>query len=892
MNARNKHVLVRTTRTRAAGPARDAPSSGTRAAGPARDAPSSGTRAAGPARVKNINEYNHNQASRISIPTEQTEGNVETSLDKYAATPSRGQEPTLNWNRLSDRSDVNPAPLYIREKISPKSVIDNLKTSRLQSKIFESFNGFEPGTKYRYYDHSTKGKWQNRMIRGDSARVMAALLSENLRNSVQTIFFDPPYGIKFDSNFHPSLNQELQSDVQLPKDPISVQAFCDTWERNIDSYLDAMLCRLYLMKDLLKDTGHIFVQIGSTNVHRMALLLDEVFGSANRITTITFAKTTGKGTGNFIPEGSDYILWYVKNKNKATQKYRDYYEILDKKQQLELMSAYAMVEDQITGECRKLTKDECNDIDNLPKHLRLFQRSQLHSQKFSTERSMPYVWNGKEYLCPSDSQWRVGKSAMDNLAKKNRLIAVEGGLLQWKKYVEEKPGKPINNQWVVAMKTFTKRYAVQTTERIIERCILMTSDPGDLVLDPTGGSGSTASVAENWGRRWIVIDTSPVSIAIMRQYMSTMTFDWYVLQDSLVGSQKELELGGVGLPPPYSDDPSKGFVYNRVPHVSAKILGNDENVPPILLVNNPIKEKNIKRVSGPFTVESETSSYIISPLATSSNTTQQSEFVKHVITYMSNEGIDYIENFNNQDPTSRKSPIIIKNITTSQLNSFTHIGIRGDTHEKVAIFITPDISPVDNRLIRNAATEAKSHKFKTLIVSAFEFQPLIPNEFVSGIDVIKVSMNRALQQREIDTSKIKRALVMVGDPRIKIEKLGDKWKVYVMGYDIFDPITGNIICGDESNVNCWMLDIDYDGESFFAKEIHFPNTKSKWSASLLKKIQHMLGKDLDLERWNSFKSLHSAPFTSLTGKIAVKIITTSGDEMVIRGSLESMLNKS
>jgi len=844
-----------------------------------------------PLRSRKINEYKHNGASRISIPTEQTEGDVETTLDKYAATPTRGQEPTLRWNRMYDRYDVNPAPLYIREKISPQAMIDNLKASRHQTKIFESFNGFEPGTKYRYYDHRTRGNWQNRMIRGDSARVMAALISENLKNSVQTIFFDPPYGINFDSNFNPTTEHDPTSDTQLPKDPISVQAYCDTWERNMDSYLDAMLRRLYLMKDMLKDTGSIFVQIGSKNVHRMAILLDEVFGSENRISTITFAKTAGKGTEHFIPDGSDYILWYAKNKNKAKQKSRSYYE-LDKKQKLELFSNYAMIENQNTGVCRKLTNDEYQNMDNLPAHLRLFKQSSLISEGYSKTRSTPYVWNGKAYQCPPGTHWRIDKSAMDNLAKKNRLTAVDGGTLFWKKYANEFPGKSINNLWYTAFKTFKKRYAVQTVERIIERCILMTSDPGDLVLDPTGGSGSTAYVAENWGRRWIVIDTSPVSIAIMRQYMSTLTFDWYVLQDSLEGSRAESKMGGYGLPPPYSNDPSKGFVYARVPNVSPKILGYDEKVPPVLLVNSPAKEKNVKRVSGPFTVESETSSYIVSSKVTLSNTRQQLDFVRHVISYMSNEGIDYIENIDNKDSSNRKSPIVIKNITTFQSDSFTHTGTRGDTQEKVAIFITPDISPVDNRLIRNAAVGAKRHKIKTLIVAAFEFQPLIPDEFVSGIDVIKVSMNRALQQREIDTSKIKRALVMVGDPRLKIEKLGNEWKVYVLGYDIFDPVTGNIVCGDESSVNCWMLDIDYDGESFFAKEIHFPNAKSKWSVSLLKKIQQMLGKDLDPERWDSFRSLHSAPFTSLTGKIAVKIITMSGDEMVIRGSLESLLSKS
>lgn len=851
------------------------------------------TRAPRTPRARKINEYNHNRANRISIPTEQTEGNVETPLDKYTAMPTRGEDPTLRWNRLYDRYDINPAPLYIREKISPKSMIDNLRASRLQTKIFESFNGFEPGTKYRYYDHSTKGNWQNRMIRGDSARVMAALISENLKNSVQTIFFDPPYGIKFDSNFHPSTDQNYQSDAQLPKDPISVQAYCDTWERNIDSYLDAMLCRLYLMKDLLKDTGSIFVQIGSDNVHRMSILMDEVFGSSNRVHTITFAKTTGKGTGNFMSEGSDYILWYAKDKNKAKQKYRAYYELLDKQQMLNFLSGNAMVEDQNDPDkkCRNLTKEERNDINNLPEHLRLCKRATLISQGFSKTRSFTYIWNEKEYPCPPGTHWSVDKSALDNLAENKRLVAVEGGVLFFKKYAEEYPGKSINNQWPTAMKSFTKRYAVQTDARIIERCVLMSSDPGDLVLDPTGGSGSTAHVAENWGRRWIVIDTSPVSVAIMRQYLSVATFDWYALQDSAEGCRKEIEMGGMGLPGPYSNDPSKGFVYNRVPNISPKILGYNKKVPPIFLVNSPVKETNAKRVSGPFTVESETSSYIVSSLSRSTNAQHQTDFVRHVITYMSNEGIDYIDVVNNTDSINRKPPIIIKNIVPSQSNSFTHTGTRDDTNEKVAIFITPDIVPVDNRLIRNAALETKHHKLKTLIVTAFEFQPLIPDEFAAGVDVIKVSMNRALQQREIDTSKIKRALVMVGDPRLKIEKLGNEWKVHVLGYDIFDPASGNIICGDDSNVNCWMLDIDYDGESFFAKEIHFPNAKSKWSVSLLKKIQQMLGKDLDHDRWESFQSLHSAPFTSVTGKIAVKIITTSGDEMVIRGSLESMLRK-
>jgi len=836
-----------------------------------------------PKKSKNVHGYKHSGARRISIPTEQTEGRINIDLKKHQSVPLIGKNPTLNWSKQNIHDFSQPPMLHIREKVNPKSMIDSLRKSRSQTHIFDDFNGFEEGTKYRYYDHSVTGNWQNRMIRGDSARIMSALANE-LEREVQTIFFDPPYGINFDSNFtlsvgKPEIIQTLKQEMKIPKDPISVKAFCDTWERGIDSYLDAMFRRLLLMRSLLKENGNIFVQIGSENVHRMSLILDEIFGADNRITTITFAKSAGTSS-NFIPEGSDYLLWYAKDRKQSLKKYTQLYESLNKQEMLDHLSSYAMVEDK-NGNSRPLNPDERKNISTLNKNFRLFRRHQLTSQNVSkTGRSEPYMWKGKAYYCPPDRQWSISKQGMDRLSSLNRLVSSGDGALHWKQYIDEIPGKRINNNWHTLMPTTRKRYPVQTSESILERCILMTTEPGDLVLDPTGGSGATAAVCEKWGRRWIIMDASPVSIATMRHYMSARLFDWYVLQDSEDGASKEQDLGGNSLAPPHSNDPSKGFVCHRTPTVSPKILGYDEHVPPTILVDRPIIDKTIKRVSGPFTVESETSSYIISSANENMfDELMYSNFIKSVLYHMSTRGILGIDNAG--------TPLLISNLEPAQAKSdFTHIGIRNDTNERVAVLITPDIAPADNRLIRKAAICSQKHKIKTLIVAAFEFQPLIAGKFVSGVNVVKVSINRALQQPELDNSKVDRALIIVGDPRISVEKHGDKHTVTVDGYDMFDPKTGNIVSGDADNVECWMLDTDYDGESFFGREIHFPLPHSTWSSVLMTHIQQLLGRDLDTTRYESFESLTSYPFVSSTGNIAVKIITRTGDEMLLRGSLD------
>lgn len=704
---------------------------------------------------------------------------------------------------------------------------------------------------------------------------MAALLAhENYKGCVQTIIFDPPYGISFDSNFAPAMpgttkSKKVKAANKLTKDPVTCEAYCDTWERGLDSYLDAIFHRLCLMRDLLTEEGSIFVQIGPENVHRMALLLDEVFGHKNAVTTIMFKKSGGT-TSRFMPEGSDFLLWYAKNVEKTT--YNQLYEALTKKEMINHMSSYAMLETP-DGESRTLTTEEKENPLKIPPNCRLFTRVELTSQNPSETRSYDYVWNNKTYKCPPNRHWSIDKEGMDILNKQNRLASKPSKTghdrLRWKRYEDEIPGRRINNQWVTTTSPKTLRYAVQTSDEVIQRCVLMTSNPGDLVLDPSGGSGVTAVISERHGRRWILIDSSPVSVATTRHCLAMQTYDWYLLQDSEEGAEEERRLGGSPFVPStkqYTDDPAHGFVYPRYPYVSPSVLVGIAPPRPILLVNDPYKLSGVKRVTGPFTVESETSSYTVS--LTDHGT--HAKFAARIAEVLEQNGIEMALD---------DKHVSIKNIAPVPANlPYTHTGMINN--KSAAIVFAPEFKAADNRLIHDSAVHASKCGIKELVVVAFEFQPLdatLPN----GISLTKVLMNRALQQKELDTSKLERSFVMVAEPRTMIRLAKNRmWTVEITGYVTYDPLSGSMVSGGSDDVDCWMIDTDYDGESFYAREVHFPNTQPKWAGEQFNTIEKMLGTNIDLDRWDAFTSLKSSPFSSTSGKIAIKIVTTTGDEMM------------
>ncbi len=549
------------------------------------------------ARSKNkprqVEHYTHHGKDRVNNPpvglvTPETDG-VE-GRKTYQHDPHI--DPQLQWAGKQERTsfEIPTASLHVHERIDPHTIIEAVRKRPDGGQQLSLFSMPEENPPIRqaieFYKH--RQNWTNRLIAGDSLLVMNSLLEkEGLGGKVQTIYIDPPYGVKYRSNFQPFVSQHSPTgddqDKNLTTEPEQIRAFRDTWELGIHSYLAYLRDRLLLAHDLLHESGSCFVQIGDENVHRVAMVMDEIFGAENRVATITYA-TTSASSANKLSEVADYLLWYARDIKKI--KYRQLYESLDRKGIIELFSWHVMVE-LPDGTRRKLTDEECFDPDKyLPEGARIYQLRSFHSQGASTTgRSEAYEWNGRTFPCPSDKHWAISKKGMDRLAELGRLDNGEDrGNLYYRRYEEEVPGKRIHNVWAKQMSASGKRYVVQTSIKPIQRCILMTSDPGDIVLDPTCGSGTTAFNAEQWGRRWITCDTSRVAIAVARQRLLTAVYDYYELAHPNEG---------VGA----------GFHYKSVETVSARILGYDEKPNQTVLYDQPLTDRSKTRVSGPFTVE-------------------------------------------------------------------------------------------------------------------------------------------------------------------------------------------------------------------------------------------------------------------------------------------------
>jgi len=522
---------------------------------------------------------------RANIPTEELRDFVadeEKSPKKLLYPRDPSLDPQLVWKGKDEQDAQDLAvpvvPVYIQEKIHPLALIENLRTKKAQAELFADFNGIEFEQYIDFYHHGQS--WTNRMILGDSLLVMASLAEkEGLKGKVQMIYMDPPYGIKFGSNFQVSTRKRDVKDGKaqdLTRQPEQIRAFRDTWELGIHSYLAYLRDRLLMARELLADTGSIFVQIGDANLHLVRSLLDEVFGGENFIASVTVKKTAG-GTGNYIAGACDFVIWY--GKNKATTKYRGLYRE-------KYAGAYSWVESP-TGIIRKLSREELDDPSSLGQDWRVFAFDNLTSQSMGREKgegaaSWFHVdFGGRDFDPGMQNRWKTNESGMTRLRRATRL-GVTGNTLWYVRYLEDFAAFPYNNLWEDTASSFMadKVYVVQTSTKIAERCVLMTTDPGDLVLDPTCGSGTTAYVAERWGRRWITIDTSRVALALARTRLMAAKYPYYLLADSAEGIVKEAELTGVfpkpGAPP--QNDVKRGFVYKRVPHVTLKSIANNEEI--------------------------------------------------------------------------------------------------------------------------------------------------------------------------------------------------------------------------------------------------------------------------------------------------------------------------
>ena len=492
----------------------------------------------------------------------------------------RGKD-TQDWSDLI----VQAPPIYVQEKIHPKTIIDDLKRQTKERQddpsetpdLFADFNGIDPEARTEFYQHDQN--WSNRMILGDSLQVMASLAErEGLRGKVQCIYFDPPYGIKFNSNWQVSTRSRDVKDGkfdQITREPEQVKAFRDTWKDGIHSYLTYLRDRMTAMRDLLTESGSIFVQIGDENVHRVRALMDEVFGEDNLITEIIVTKTTS-ATAEYLAGTCDYIIWYAKNRDGL--KFRQPY--LPKEAGKTGTASYNRVQsiDGATIQTIKSGEDFQRNFGNGGWHL--FASDNLTSQSGGETTRVEFEFQAKNYR-PASGGWKTNFQGLERLEKSSRL-AHGGKALRYVRRLLDFPVFPVSNLWSdTSTGSFTenKVYVVQSSEKVIQRCILMATDPGDLVLDPTCGSGTTATVAEQWGRRWITIDTSRVSLALARARLMGARYPYYYLADSPEGREKEQEVSGkIQMDTVTHDDIRQGFVYRRAPHIMLKTITNNAEI--------------------------------------------------------------------------------------------------------------------------------------------------------------------------------------------------------------------------------------------------------------------------------------------------------------------------
>ncbi|MGI8412132.1 MAG: site-specific DNA-methyltransferase [Solirubrobacteraceae bacterium] len=868
---------------------------------------------------------------RANLPTADAEDFVapELSQPKPVRYPrDQSLDPQLVWkgkDELDGEDLVADAPaIYIQEKIDPRVLVENLRDTAARPEdepeltLFDTFDGLGELDLVEFYRH--QANWSNRMILGDSLNVMASLAErEALRGKVQMIYIDPPYGIKFGSNWQVSARKRDVKDGKLEdasREVEQIKAFRDTWELGIHSYLSYLRDRLTVAKDLLTESGSVFVQIGDENVHLVRSLMDEVFGSENFVSLITYKTTSGAGSPSGGTDSlagvTDYIIWYAQSSELL--KYRQIYFAKT------LTGAgggqYVYVE-HVDGSRERLRPDDLQKAD------RSFRYDQLTSQS-GVDKTRYAVELGGATFKPTKGVWKTSEAGMARLIAARRVAAI-GNTLTYVRYLDDFAAFPSSNLWddtVTSGFGDPKLYVVQTNAKIIERCLLMVTDPGDLVLDPTCGSGTTGYVAEQWGRRWITIDTSRVALALARQRLMGARFPYYLLADSVEGRTKESELSATPLPPAeVTGDIRHGFVYERVQHITLKSIANNPDIKEgmsrdqidaairrhaefELLYDKPYEDKRKVRVAGPFTVES------LSPH-------RSLAFAGSAVDDTGAINADVVEDASRGDASFEQT--ILANLRTAGIQNgrkgerltfdtlepyaaayIQAIGEREDaadgTPRRVGITIGPQYGTVGPPFIKDAAREAnRAADLDLLCVLAFAFDPSVlgvgdgyvtaeegfasvaAERRLGRVPVLLVRMNADLVMgEELKKTGAANLFTVFGEPDIEIVKHGDELLVRLRGVDVYDPNTGETRSNETDQVALWMIDTAYNGESFFVRRCYFTGGQDPYA-----RLKRALKADVDEDAWASLYATESRPFARPeTGRIAVKVINDYGDEVM------------
>ena len=862
-------------------------------------------------KAKSVNiETTRHRDRRANIPTEElrdfvAEDEAKPKTILYPRDPSL--DPQLVWKGKDEQDatdlEVPVVPVYIQEKIHPKYIIEDLRAQAKKEKpepqmqLFADFNGIQFEELVEFYQHEQN--WSNRMILGDSLLVMTSLSEkEGLKGKVQMIYIDPPYGIKFGSNWQVSTRKRDVKDGSAgdaTRQPEQIKAFRDTWKLGIHSYLAYLRDRLVVARDLLTETGSIFVQIGDENVHLVRCLMDEVFGSENFCALVAFQKTGGFSP-RLLSSVYDYLLWYGKNQEQI--KYR---KLFRERPQSMIDAGYDWIELH-NGEKRRLTSKEIDAETTLPKGLR-FQSSILVSAGASELGSLPFTFQGKTYQPATGTHWKTKVEGLKRLAHANRLIGV-GNTLAYIRYENDFPVTEFTNIWDDTVRsTFAaeKWYVVQTSNKVVERCLLMATDPGDLVLDPTCGSGTTAYVAEQWGRRWITIDTSRVALALARTRLMSAKFPYYLLADSPEGIKKEAELTG-RTPPDYKTegDIKKGFVYKRVPHVTLKSIANNPDIKEGMtrqeidaaiarytetetLHDQPYEDNKRIRVTGPFTVESLSPHRVMSvdeerPAAEveAQKEAGVGQFETMILDNLKKAGVQ------NTVKNERLKFDLLEPYAGEWLHAEGEYTEKDGKTRRVAVCIGPEYGTVGTELVKEAAKEAvKGIGFDLLVICGFAFDPHVSEEAkrYGKLTVLVTRMNPDLSMGDelLKTTGAGNLFMVFGEPDVDIRKQKDgKVIMTIKGIDVYDPTTGQIRSSSTDDIACWFIDTDYNEESFFVRHAYFCGADEPYE-----KLQRALKAEIDEAAWSSLYSTVSRPFDPpKTGKIAIKVINHYGDEVL------------
>lgn len=843
--------------------------------------------------AKKVESIKHKGDKRAHIPSKEEAGYEDanekvSSGKKVLELPKnpvvhRGQDPELFWlNKYGndDRDDllrVDIRSLYRHEHIAPETLIKNLyKVTETKSDQMDLFsvnelfgNALDKDEidKVSEYYHHQDG-WTNRLIQGDSHLVMASLLErEGMAGQVQTIYFDPPYGIKYGGNWQIKLNNrdvKDGNDEALTGEPEQIKAFRDTWELGIHSYLTYLRDRLLVAKELLTESGSCFVQISDENVHLVRSLMDEVFGSENFVSTISFTKTSGLEATGRVSSRLDYIIWYAVKSEKI--KYRPLFEEKDDF----IGAGFTMIEFP-DGIIRSLTKEEKED-NSIIKRGKLFKSEDLTKpgpgSKYDIEFNGKIFQSGKRW-------WGTTPQSMNKLISLKRLLATDN-VLRYKRYLEDFPFKGLSNLWDKIGGATDPKYVVQTANQIIQRCILMTTDPGDLVLDPTCGSGTTAFVAEQWGRRWITIDTSRIALNIAKQRLMTAVFPYYNLYDE-------------------NGDVRQGFKYKTVPHVTLKSLANDE--PPAIetLYDQPEIDKKLLRVSGPFTVETLQNFEPISPEELDDEVRVNEEegaFEEVIKQHLLSAGIK----------NGRKDEMVVFRSVELLASEALHAEGFYQTakgEEKAYFHIGPKFGTVSKKLVSDAIKECRQKgDANWLVILGFSFESDIEGSTqttsMGNFEVTKVRIHDDLLQEGLKKKPAKSAasFVTIGEPDIDLNIKGKEATVEIKGLDIYDPIKDEVKARNVSDIAYWMVDEDYDGSNFVVKQVFFcggdKDEFNKWKKGLdnlakdstKKKVEKTLNIEIDDEAFDRLYGHISHPIEikKKGQKIAVRIISQFGEE--------------